>query len=199
MGNILFKPKTHFTMVANKLLYATNLSLKGKGMYAYLISKPERWSFSTTRIAKEMKEGRDALNNIMIELEQVNLLSRRKIKDGSKWSGVAYYISDVQDSNIVTEYYRDTKEVTKKSLEERKKTFRERCLKVYETKEMSAELAKEFFEYWTEVSYGGSTMRFEKQDVFDISRRMNTLITVAKKNGNKFNSKTKKELETKNT
>lgn len=179
MSNILFtNNRNGWTMVANKLLTATNLSLKGKALYAYLISKPNQWNFCIRRISDEMKEGKDAINNIMGELEQLNLLSRRKMKSEGKWNGVAYYISDIDDSNIVHEFKREVKERKPTApIDERKENFRAECLVVYEgKKEMTQPLGKKFFIYWAEKTRGGKLMRYELQDTFEIGLRMDKFI-----------------------
>lgn len=204
MSNILFtNNSTGFTMVANKLLTATNLSFKGKALYAYLISKPNRWNFSTTRISNEAKEGRDSINNIMNELEQLGLLSRRKMKTDGKWNGVAYYIANIDDSNITHEFKKEKKERSIIPIEKRKEIFREECLKVYNNKEgMTKKLGKRFFEYWTEKTKSGQSMRYELEDTYEISLRMDRFIENQKmydqerieKRENK-----RKQLSTKNT
>jgi predicted transcriptional regulator len=204
MSNILFSNNRNgFTMVANKLLSATNLSLKGKALYAYLMSKPNQWNFSHSRISSEMKEGKDAINNIMNELEQLNLLSRRKMKQDGKWSGVAYYIADIDDSNITHEFKKEKREVPTVPIEERKKVFRQECLVEWTNKpEMSKTLGKRFFEYWTEKTRGKKLMRFELQDTFEISLRMDYFVAnekrFAQEKVDKKENK-KKELTTKNT
>lgn len=190
-------------MVANKLLSATNLSLKGKALYAYLISKPNQWSFSTRRICGEMKEGRDAINNVMNELEQLRLLSRRKMKDGGKWNGVAYYVSDIDDSNVTHEFKKEKRETSTVPIESRKKVFRQECLVEWTNKpEMSKTLGKRFFNYWTEKTRGKNLMRFELQDTFEIPLRMDYFVANEKRFAEERIEKKenkKKELTTKNT
>ena len=205
MGDILFVNKQNgFTMVANKLLCATNLSLKAKGLYAYLMSKPNHWNFSTTRICKDMKEGRDSVNNIMNELEQVLILKRQKIKDDTnQWVGVAYYISDISNSNITHEFKKEERVTNGKPIEERKEHFRKESLLVYLNKpDMNKPLGKKFFEYWTEKTRGGKLMRFELQDTFEISLRMDKFIENKKEYEQSKIDRTdrkRKELQTKNT
>jgi hypothetical protein len=43
----------------------------------------------------------------------------------------------------------------------------------------------EFIDYWTESSENGKKMRFEKEKVFDIKRRLNTWMRNKEKFGNK--------------
>lgn len=195
-----------FTIVSNRLLSANNLSLKAKGLYSYLCSKPDRWNFSSVRMANELKEGIDGIKNTLSELESVNLLKRRKVKDkNGNWNGVIYYLISPDDANLSIEYFSNKKEkVSGKTIEQRKEEFRDRCRSVYELKKdrMTIQMVKAFFEYWSETTYGGLKMRFEMQTAFDLSKRMETWIRNNQKfSENKFMSpsRNKKELQTQNT
>lgn len=199
MGTLV-KYTNGYTVVDNRLLLATNLSLKAKAMYIYLDSKPNRWNFSVRGIASEMKEGRDTVNSVLNELEELKLLKRRQLKTGDETFGrMVYCLYNPVDSAIVTNRFGQKSYGKKtKTVKERQEIFRKKCLEVYETKKdrMSHGLAKQFYEYWTEQTYAGKTMRFETQTAFDISRRMDTFIRNEKKFGKTNN---KKELSTKNT
>lgn len=78
----LSKENVPFTMVANEVLYRTDLSLKAKAIYAYLFSKPDDWDFSGDRMVREMKEGRKVVYSALKELCDANLLQRMKQPDG---------------------------------------------------------------------------------------------------------------------
>lgn len=203
MSNILFSNKVKgFTIIPNKLLVATNVSMKAKALYGYLISKPNKWNFSTTRICNEMKEGKDAINNVMRELEECKLLSRRKLKKDGQWSGVAYYITDVDDADISHKIMKKSPERSTKPLEERIEKFRTDCLKVYDEKVgMTKKLGKKFFTYWTETNSRG-IMKWELQETYDIGMRMDKFIENQKMyDQERIDKKTNKreELSTKNT
>lgn len=71
-----------FTMVANECLANPRLSLKAKGLFAYLFSKPDGWQFSYDRIRKESKEGRDAILAGLTELEAMGYLDRERLSNG---------------------------------------------------------------------------------------------------------------------
>jgi len=208
--SVLFKPKQNFTIIQNKLLYANNISMKAKLMYIYLISKPERWNFSHERIAKEMMEGKEAVNRVLQELEDMKLLRRRILKTNEgKWGGTAYYVADIDDSSIEVSYYHATenKHSESKSLDERKENFRQLVGKFYREKgdKITPAQAKAFFEYWSEVNDNGTVMRFEKQKArgtFNTSQRMDTWIRNNNGNSYKLNYKritNKSELPINNT
>lgn len=71
-----------FTMVANEVLCRTDLSVKAKGLFAYLFSKPDGWQFSSKRIVHEMKESVPTILLILLELEKSGLLTRNRQQDG---------------------------------------------------------------------------------------------------------------------
>ena len=205
MSNTLFNNNVSgWTPVSNKLLKATNLSMKAKALYIYLCSKPNRWSFSTRRIANEMKEGKDSVNSVLNELELRRLVSRRRFKDEKgHFTGVAYSVNSIDNSSIITEYFDNRKddESTGRSLEDRKQDFRKKCGEVYKSKKVniSANEAARFFNYWTEATYGGHKMRFEMQTAFEIKRRMATWIKNSKQYKNKDTVKVKKAMPINNT
>lgn len=193
-----------FTIASNRLLNANNISLKAKALYLYMSSKPDRWNFSATRIANELKEGVRGIENTLTELEMFNLLRRKKIKDkNGAWNGVVYYLNSVEDSNVVVEFHSNKKDkVSGRTVEQRKEEFKNRCKQVYETKKdrMTVAMVKAFFEYWSEVTYGGLKMRFEMQTAFDLSKRMETWIRNNQKfSENKFMSPQRNKLQTQNT
>lgn len=71
-----------FTMVPNALLTCPKLSMKAKGLYAYLYSKPDDYDFAAVRIAKESKDGRDGILSAMAELVESGYVSRKKMGSG---------------------------------------------------------------------------------------------------------------------
>ena len=60
----------------------------------------------------------------------------------------------------------------KKDKEKRELDFIAKCEKLYKKHDMSKALLKQFTDFWTESNEGGRLMRFEKQQTFDISRRL---------------------------
>lgn len=71
-----------FTMVPNELLRCKTLSMKAKGLYAYLYSKPDEYDFAAVRIAKETKDGRDGILSTMLELVESGYITRKKLGSG---------------------------------------------------------------------------------------------------------------------
>lgn len=78
----LKKEKIPYTQVANAVLYDKDISLKAKGLFAYLFSKPDGWSFAADRIQGETSDGRKAVLAGLKELEDSGYLTRTKKQNG---------------------------------------------------------------------------------------------------------------------
>lgn len=81
-GGRLKKMEVPFTQVANSVLNDPKLSLRAKGLFAYIYSKPHGWEFSTWRMSKESLEGRDAIRTALQELIRAGFLIRKKLATG---------------------------------------------------------------------------------------------------------------------
>ena len=78
-----------FTQVSNTILNDNQISLKAKGLYAYLFSKPDDWEFHISAMEKELKEKRDAILSTVNELIEHNYITRKQKNDG-KFGGILY-------------------------------------------------------------------------------------------------------------
>ena len=76
------KQDVGFAQISNKLLNDEKLSLKAKGLYAYMFSKPNGWQFSAERMAKENSDKESAIWSGLIELEEKGYIKRNKLKTG---------------------------------------------------------------------------------------------------------------------
>lgn len=93
--SIIKKFKTEFTMVPNKILNHNELTLKSKGLWAYLASKPTDWNFSVKGCSIQNKDGLDSIRSGMKELESVGYLKRVAHKNSNgQWDGYDYHIFD---------------------------------------------------------------------------------------------------------
>ncbi|MCX6062088.1 MAG: hypothetical protein NT103_07570 [Campylobacterales bacterium] len=92
----LIKPKNNFTTVTNNIVNDTHLTLKAKGLYLFLLSKPDNWNFSARLIATQNKDAIASVNTGLQELEDVGLLSRLPIQ-----GGYDYEIFDTFQSHLV--------------------------------------------------------------------------------------------------
>lgn len=90
--------RENYTTIQNSLLNNENVSLKAKGLYAYLCSKPENWDFNYNGMQSQLKEGEKALRSAVAELVREQLLLRISVK-GAKGSfnGWEWIINPTQD------------------------------------------------------------------------------------------------------
>lgn len=82
MKQHLAKEETGFAQVKNEVLSNPDLSLKAKGLFALLYSKPDNWDFSGERLSKETKDGEKAIWSGLRELEEHGYLSRQRTPEG---------------------------------------------------------------------------------------------------------------------
>lgn len=76
--NNLQRVEIEFAQVSNRVLNDPRLSLKAKGMFAYLYSKPISWQFSYRRIANDHSDGEKAVASSLQELEENGYLERKR-------------------------------------------------------------------------------------------------------------------------
>lgn len=76
-----------FTIISNAVLRDSRLSYRARGILAAILSRPDNWRTDSTSLAREAREGREAVRSAMDELEQFGYLMRRKIRgEGGKWA-----------------------------------------------------------------------------------------------------------------
>jgi hypothetical protein len=81
--NKLRKPENDFTQIPNALLRDDKVSLKAKGVYCLLYSKPDDWVYIEEVLVRESWDGRDAFRSAVAELARQGWLSKRQVrKDG---------------------------------------------------------------------------------------------------------------------
>lgn len=71
-----------FAQVPNELLSDPVVSLKAKGLWAYIQSKPNDYDFSADRIINENADGVDSIKTALKELEEKGYLLRKRKQDG---------------------------------------------------------------------------------------------------------------------
>ena len=91
MGKLYIKEQ--YSVVPNELVSSPDISLKAKGLFAFLQSKPDGWRFSRDRIVSQLKEGKKAIQAAINELEEHGYLERVLAdKIDNKWNGYDYYL-----------------------------------------------------------------------------------------------------------
>lgn len=81
------KPTKNFTKIRNTLMDNPNLSLIAKGLWAFVMTKPDTWVITSRGLASQSKESRNTIMGALKELEDAGYfkLGQRHQKDG-KWS-----------------------------------------------------------------------------------------------------------------
>jgi len=92
MASIKVKRKERaYTNLSNTPIQSKTLSLKAKGLLLYMFSLPEDWDYTVSGLATNLKEGRDAIGNILKELEEHKYLKRETFRgEGGKFIGNDY-------------------------------------------------------------------------------------------------------------
>jgi hypothetical protein len=95
MSNFIKKYSTNYTLVSNIVLTDKELSLRAKGLYAYLFSKPDDWEFHPNVIAKDLKESIGQFRATVSELIQKGYIIRKQINKNGIFGGIVYEFTDV--------------------------------------------------------------------------------------------------------
>lgn len=99
---IRVKKNTNYTIVSNSVLTTKELSLKAKGLYAYMISLPDDWDFSMAGLEVCLKEGRDAIRSTLKELCEFGIAvhDKKRAEDGTFTSEITIFqeLQPIQES-----------------------------------------------------------------------------------------------------
>lgn len=74
--------ETPFTQISNALLNDITLSLKAKGLYAYMYSKPDNWNFTIRSMSSQLREGYEAIQRALKELKEHGWIKYDKKQSG---------------------------------------------------------------------------------------------------------------------
>ena len=94
--NTLKKSKKNYTQVSNIILRDERLSLKAKGLFAYMDSKPEGWNFTILSISSQVKDGKSSVEAALNELKKYHYLRYEKLPNGK---GIYSLIDDPKPEN----------------------------------------------------------------------------------------------------
>lgn len=84
-----------FTVLYNTMITDKRLSLKARGLFAVMMSRPDEWKFSVSGLAAFTGEGKDAIRSGLMELERVGYLLREQgHKDDGTFGGNVYILQD---------------------------------------------------------------------------------------------------------
>lgn len=101
MSIVRAKRKTNFTIIGNTGLKDERLSLKAKGLLAYMLSLPDDWKFYETELIEHCTDGRDSVRKGLKELEALGYLVRFQTReDRGKFGQKDWQVSD--EPNLIT-------------------------------------------------------------------------------------------------
>lgn len=85
-----------FTQISNEVLERPDMSLKAKGLLAYLLSKPDGWEFTIGSVTKWCgSDGKDSVRSGLSELESLGYLTiGEEQRESGKYVGGDWTVSD---------------------------------------------------------------------------------------------------------
>lgn len=81
MAKITVKKTKDYSIVSNKILRDTNLSMKARFLLVFMLSLAENWEYSVAGLAKAVGCGKDAITSGIKELEECGYLERTRSRD----------------------------------------------------------------------------------------------------------------------
>ena len=72
------RPADGFTVLGNNVLQDQNLSYRARGLLASILSRPDNWRTDAAQLAREGREGREAVLSTLKELEAAGYVVRSK-------------------------------------------------------------------------------------------------------------------------
>lgn len=101
-NSILRKQRTPYTTVNNELISDNELYLRDKGLYVFMFSKPEGWSFSVRGLASQVKEGKTSVSKSLKRLIERGWLTRSEIRTDGKYTAYEYEIKAIKGRDTVS-------------------------------------------------------------------------------------------------
>jgi hypothetical protein len=153
----LKKGMQEYGRTPNSLLNSKEVSLKAKGLFAFIESKPDNWEFSVRSLEQLLKEGREAISDGLKELESSGYLTRTKKHDtDGRW--IVCYITHDCPKKPYTEKPLTEKPFNGKPVNNKRKSNKESLYKesISISKEIGVALkygkpeVNGLFDYWQE-------------------------------------------------
>tara|TARA_Y100000004_G_scaffold145069_1_gene165438 strand:- start:415 stop:1056 length:642 start_codon:yes stop_codon:yes gene_type:complete len=180
MKKIVVKKKTDFTVISNVFLRDERLSLKSKGLLAYVLSLPNDWVLYVSELANHHKDGTSAIYSAFKELTELGYVRRKRERIDGKLGGIDYIISEtpilenLNVENLNQENLNQENQQLLNTNNNKVNTLQSNYLLEWNriAEEIKFTDIDRFIDYWTEKSPNGRKMRWQKQKTFDVKRRM---------------------------
>ena len=170
MEKIVVKKETNYTVISNVFLRDERMSLKCKGLLAYLLSLPNDWKLYVTELKERHRDGITAIYSALKELEELGYLKRERIRKLGRIQGIEYLISETPNLENLNVENQALLNIDSNKVNTLQTNY------IIDWKNIADEInfndIDNFIDYWTEKSPRGRKMRFEKQKTFDVKRRM---------------------------
>lgn len=82
-----------FTITTNEI-FKHGLSLKAIGLYLYIVSKPDEWTFTIAGAMQQVDDRKESIQTGLRELEAKGFLTRRQARNGGKFAKNEWNIAD---------------------------------------------------------------------------------------------------------
>jgi hypothetical protein len=83
-----------------------SLSLRAKGLLAYILTLPDDWKIYVNELTKHHKDGKDSMCSAINELIEHNYIHREKLRENGKFKGYSYKVFEMPtkptETNIST-------------------------------------------------------------------------------------------------
>lgn len=180
MKKIVVKKKTDYTVISNVFLRDEKLSLKSKGLLAYVLSLPNDWVLYVSELANHHKDGTSAIYSAFKELIEHGYVRRKRERIDGKLKGIDYIISEtpiLENLNFENLNQKNSNEENQALLNtNNNKVNNIQSNYILEWNDIAIQInfddLDNFIDYWTEKSPLGKKMRWQKQKTFDVKRRM---------------------------
>jgi len=85
----------NYTVMANYHLDDRSLSLKARGLLSTMLRLPDDWDYTIAGLTALCRDGRDAIQSALKELEVAGYITRRRVRDESGvFAGVEYVVHE---------------------------------------------------------------------------------------------------------
>lgn len=98
MAKITKKLSIKYTTVDTNVLTDTLLSYKAKGIYSYLISRPDNWDYNMTNIINTSTDGRESVQAGIKELERYKNGLLKRIRSHNNYGKFAGWNWEIYDT-----------------------------------------------------------------------------------------------------